>query len=169
LHPNLKYSIMKHNFRLYAIGLTALSMVFFAGCKDKEPESLIGTVEKPSWTVPSDYDMTASMTAIVNVDLSLSFPKQIKDAERAVADDDLLAAFVGDVCVGTASPVSGLFFLYIAGTVSGTENPEVSLRYYSSILKNTFVSVLTFPFRNDENIGTVSNPYSPEFVVLKAK
>jgi hypothetical protein len=87
---------MKHNFRLYAIGLTALSMVFFAGCKDKEPESL-------------------------------------------------------------------------TGTVSGTENPEVSLRYYSSILKNTFVSVQTFPFRNDENIGTVSNPYSPEFVVLKAK
>jgi len=163
---NIALQVLNSN-RWLAIGLTVLCTVMFSGCKDKEPQTLIGTVENPSWTATSDYDMTASMTAIVKVDLSLSFPKQIKDAERAVSEEDVLAAFVGETCVGQTSPVGGLFYLYIAGPLSAGENTVVTLRYYSSVLKNTFVATETIPFRNDERLGTVSQPYIPEWLLAK--
>ena len=73
-----------------------------------------------------------------------------------------LAAFIGDNCVGVASPKEGLFFLYIAGT-EGT----VTLRYYSAHYKNLFEAKDVFAFKNDDHLGTVAEPFTPTFVVVK--
>jgi hypothetical protein len=68
------------------------------------------------------------------------------------------------------SPIDGLFYLYIAalnGQSDSGEAPQVKLRYYSSILKNTFDAQQTVPFKNDAQLGTVSDPYKPEFRLPK--
>ena len=155
------------SYRLFIAGLTVLAL-FFSGCKDKEEvESLISDQPTPTWAVAANYDMTASMSAIVKVDLSLTYPKQITDPEQSIAQNDLLAAFAGDQCVGVTSPVNGLFFLYIVGNAA--DQTELTLQYYSAILKNTFIAKQTLTFKNDAQEGTVNNPIVPEFVVLQKK
>ena len=152
------------NFKV--IALCSLFLVGLMACKGKGdgPESLISDKEKPAWAAPAEFDMSSSMTATVKVDLSLTYPKHVKNASEAVAEDDLLAAFVGNVCVGvTDSVVDGLFFLYI--TPPTGDEGDIKLRYYSSILKNTFISKETFLFQNDEQKGSYSKPYTPEFIV----
>ena len=136
-------------------------LLLAAGCKEKnKPESFVGNVERPTWTAPTDYDYTSSMTAIVKVDLKAQYPD--KAADFVLQDDDLLAAFSGETCLGIASPLEGLFFLYIAGT-EGT----VTLRYYSAHYKNLFEAKDAFPFVNDDHLGTVAEPLVPAFVVVK--
>lgn len=153
-------------------------LLFAAGCKndpEKEPESpqqeeqrapqtLNGNAGKPAWEVTKDYDMTSSMTAVVKADLLASYPDLAKDF--ALEDDDLLAAFSGETCLGVASPQDGLFFLYIGAPVTG--NPSsITLRYYSTHYKNIFVATDEFSFVNDAHLGTVANPVVPKLVVVK--
>ena len=71
------------------------------------------------------------MTAVVKVDLKAQYPEKASDWQ--LNDNDLLAAFNGETCLGVASPKEGLFFLYIAGTEGA-----VTLRYYSAHYKNFF-------------------------------
>lgn len=169
-------SLVKNSNRLLIAVLTVLT-VFFAGCKDKndpeqpqpeqqtqpqQTETLAGNVARPSWSVPSDYDVTSSMTVVVKVaNLNGSI-----DNSPIVNDDDLLAAFFGETCLGVASPQNGLFFLYIAAPVTG--NPSsVTLRYYCAHYKNIFEAKDAFLFSNDTNLGTVAEPFIPAFVVAK--
>ena len=42
----------------------------------------------------------------------------------ARAEEDLLAAFAGETCLGVAEDVNGLYFIYIAGAEG-----DVTLRY----------------------------------------
>ena len=141
-------------------------LLVLAGCKDKpkEPDSIIGTTERPAWTNPEDYDMSSSMTAIVQVDLSATYTaEQLAAANYAQTANDLLAAFSGDQCLGVAEQVDGLFFLYITTPEDGG---NVTLKHYSSVLKNIFTAQ-PVPFRNDTQLGTVGEPYSPEWTVVK--
>ena len=109
--------------------------VFFAGCQKNEPETFFSDKTRPSWTSPQKSDMSSSMTAVVKVDLKAQYPETA--ADFVLDANDLLAAFSGETCLGTASPQDGLFFLYIASPVTG--NPSsVTLRYYSSHYKNIF-------------------------------
>ena len=93
-------------------------LLFAAGCKkDKgnDPvnpqESLNGNVARPAWTAVEVPDMTSSMTAVVKV---ANLNGQMV-SDQIVNEDDLLAAFSGETCLGTVSPQDGLFFLFIAG------------------------------------------------------
>lgn len=146
-----------------------MSVLFFASCeKDKKSDSIISDKSAPAWTVSDNYDLSSSMTAIIKVDLTLTYPTQVKEA--SVDAGDLLAAFNGDKCVGVASPQDGLFYLYIAGlpTEDGNaqaENTPIKLRYYSAVLKNLFVAKETIPFVNDAHMGSVAEPYKPLMLV----
>ena len=146
------------------------ALLLVAGCTSEEPDAISGDVATPTWADPTSYDMTASMTAIVDVNLSYSFPAQVANLKNPLTKDgDLLAAFDGETCLGVAKLVDGLYFLYITAPVSGTESESapVTLKYYSKDLKNIFVGTETITFRNDTQLGSIAEPYIPRFVVEK--
>ena len=151
--------------KLYFICMLAVVAICFAGCKDKNaPESFNGNVARPTWTAPEVSDMSSSMTAVVKVDLKAQYPETA--ADFVLVDNDLLAAFSGETCLGVAQPQDGLFFLYIAAPVTG--NPSsVTLRYYSAHYKNLFEAKDAFRFINDDHLGTTAEPFKPAFVVAK--
>ena len=144
-------------------------LLFAAGCKDQnKPESFLSDKSRPTWTAPADYDYTSSMTAVVKVDLKAQYPE--KAADFVLDDNDLLAAFSDETCLGVASPDDGLFFLYIAcpSSLQGGDGTRlVTLRYYSAHYKNFFEAKDAFPFVNDDHLGTVAEPLVPAFVVVK--
>lgn len=151
------------NFKI--IALCSLFLVALMGCKGRnEPEqtkTIAGNVSKPSWTAPSDYDMTSSMTALVEVDLSLSF-KADQLAGWKLSKDDLLAAFDGNTCLGVAMVKDGQFFLYIT---SPQEGNSVSLKYYSASVKNSFTATESVPYQNNSKLGSPADPYMPKWTV----
>ena len=158
--------------KFYTLALCALTLCTFFGCKGKEnkPESIIGTTEKPTWTAPANNDMTSSMTAVVKVDLAAGYTaEQLSAANYQVSEDDIVAAFSGDECLGIAGPLSlrdgqgEVFFLYICAP---TNDGKVTLRYYSAALKNIFISE-PFAFVNDTQLGSVAEPYTPTFIINK--
>lgn len=148
--------------KLFALCSLFLVLCSLTGCKDKgrDPESLVGNASRPTWTSASDYDFAASMTAVVKVDLTVRYPSSAKDF--VVKDDDLLAAFSGDRCLGVAFPQDGLFYLYVTGA-----DGEVSLRYYSAYYNSIFLAKDAFPFQNDTQLGFVDTPFVPQFVIEK--
>ncbi len=150
--------------RIYTLILCALTLCT-SGCKNgNEPESLISSVEKPDWTAPADYEMTSSMTAVVKVNLSTTYTaEQLSAANYQVSEEDIMAAFCGDECLGLATPQEGIFFLYICKPAEG-EN--VKIRYYSYVLKNIFTSE-PFTYTNDAQLGTIAAPFMPQFAIEK--
>ena len=98
------------------------------------------------------------MTAVLKVDLLAAYPELAKD--YVLQDKDILAAFIGDKCLGVASPTDGLFYMYIVGSEG-----SVTLQYWSAFYSNTFVAKNAFEFQNDARLGTVSKPVKPSFVV----
>ena len=146
--------------QFWAIAACAL-MLIVSGCKSdpqKDPtnpvapdtpvdppaptETLKGDIARPTWMAPSDYDYTSSMTAVLKVDLLAAYPELAKDF--VLQDKDLLAAFIGDKCLGVASPTDGLFYMYIVGSEG-----SVTLQYWSAFYSNTFVAKNAFDFQND--------------------
>ena len=163
---------MKHQFLTLA---TCALLLFAAGCKKDEPtptpETFNSNVSAPTWAAPEDYDMTSSMTAVIKVDLAAQYPDIAKDF--VLNDNDLLAAFSGETCLGVAVPDDGLFFLYIAGLSSDSDSglssvsEAVTLRYYSAHYKNLFEAKDAFPYVSDSNQGNADTPFIPTFVVVK--
>ena len=149
-HKNNK-NMKKH---LYIFLLCTLSLCTLVGCKKDEPETFISDQARPVWTAPEAGDMTSSMTAVVKVDLKAQYPEKASDWQ--LNDNDLLAAFNGETCLGVASPKEGLFFLYIAGTEGA-----VTLRDCSAHYKNFFEAKDAFTFANDAHLGTVAEPFVP--------
>ena len=153
-----------------ALALCAL-LLFAVSCKKDskdEPspapgtQSITGNVSTPSWAVSDDYDMTSSMTVIASVDLSLTYADQVQSTGWTVEEDDLLAAFDGNQCIGMEKPSKGLFYLYVTPPSNGS---EVTLMYYSAKLKNLFTASTTLTYGNDAIIGSVSAPYAPQWKV----
>ena len=137
--------------------LCSLFLVALAGCKGKEqpvnPYVDPGTTENPDWALSGDNDMSASMTAIVKV----SFTKSAGS----------LAAFIGNDCCGIANYNTdlGLYWLYISPAKEAEGN--VQLRFYSPELKRIFVAASSFPFSNDAQLGSITEPYTPEWKVME--
>lgn len=162
---------MKKN--LFILALVTVLSVLFTACKkdpssepqpDPQPaETLNGNQARPAWNATEDYDFTSSMTAVIRVDLAKQYADLAKDF--VLQENDLVSAFIGNTCVGTASPNEGLFYLYIAGPSDQQSTMNVTLRYWSSFYKNIFIAKDAFPFVNDTKKGTVANPYAPVFVV----
>ena len=152
-------------FFIIALGALSISMlILFSGCKDdkqQQPPSFVSNVDKPVWSAPQATNMTSSMTAVVKVDLETQYPKVA--ADFLLDDNDLLGAFAGEQCLGVASLVDGYFFIYI--NEPEEENSFVTLRYYSAHYRNIFEAEDVFPFRNDDHVGTVAEPFIPAFVV----
>ena len=151
------------------ITLFALVGLVFSGCQKENitatdtPGTLgtpNGNVEKPLWSVDTNYDYSSSMTAVVEVALTLSYPQVANNWH--VDSSDMVGAFYGDKCVGVAKPTPYLFFVYITAPEVGNTEP-ITLRYYSSILKNIFYSNVVFPFSNGSQQGTVNQPLRPLF------
>lgn len=151
--------------------LVSVFVVVFASCGKDEPQTpsrpsvLNGNIESPGWVVDSIYDYSASMTAVVVVDLLQSFPEA--DGYWSLDNADMLAAFCGDECLGVARPDEGIFFLFIhapANYATGdNDDLFVTLHYYSAKLKNIYVSDISFPFLNGDRIGSVLSPHCPSF------
>ena len=152
---------METKKHLYIFVLCTLSLCTLVGCKDKNtPETFASDQPRPTWATLENYDYNSSMTAVVKVDLKAQYPDQA--ADFVIKDEDILAAFSGETCLGIASPQDGLFYLYVAGTEGA-----VTLRYYSAHYKNLFEAANAFPFQNDAHLGTPDNPLIPTFVVAK--
>lgn len=154
--------------RKFLIIMSCAMLLGVAGCNDKknEPASIIGNTEKPVWVSPSNYDMAASMTAVVKIDLTSTYSaEQLSAAAYKQSADDVMAAFAEDSCLGVGiyKEDYGMYWLYITAPESGK---AVTLKYYSAALKNIFVSG-SFPFSNDTQLGLVSQPYIPTWTVSK--
>ena len=176
---------MMSQVKNYSIIFLCTLLLFAAGCKKEDQnapeqqqpqeqtqptdpvtppvETIAGNVAQPNWQLPADYDMTSSLTAIVKVDLALSF-KAEQLAGWKLAEGDKLAAFDGDQCLGLASPKDGLFMLYVTAPQEGH---PVSLKYYSAAVKNLFAATETIVYKNDEVLGSIAQPYTPNWVIVK--
>lgn len=139
-------------------------MLALTGCKNNEnngtePETLNGNVDKPTWVSDSSNDdFSSSMTAVIKIDLAAQYPALAKDFQTD--KNDLLGAFsASGECLGVASELDGLFYLYITGTEG-----SVTLRYYSGYYKNIFVAKDAFVYKNNDNLGTVAKPFVPLFL-----
>ena len=143
--------------------MLAVVALCFAGCKKdtNAPESFNGNVARPTWTNPTQYDYSSSMTAVVKVDLKAQYPDVA--ADFVLQSEDLLAAFSGETCVGVGSQLeNGLFNLMIVDAEGA-----ITLRYYSAFYKNLFEAKDAFAFKNDGRVGSIDSPFIPAFVVAK--
>ena len=148
--------------RVFSIIVCTLLLIV-SGCGKpvkEEPKSIIGSTEQPSWTAPMDYDMTSSMTAIVKIDLSGVYTsEQLSAAKYELTDGDLVAAFAGNECLGVAELQDGLYYLYICAP---TSEQDVTIHYYSKVLKTIFRSA-PFAFADGGHLGSIASPYTPTF------
>ena len=83
-------------------------------------------------------------------------------------DNDMsLAAFIGKDCCGIANYNAelGLYWLYISPATQADGN--VQLRFYSPELKRIFVAASTVPFSNDAQLGSITEPYTPDWKVME--
>ena len=147
---------MKANRLFVALSVCMLCAVCsLTGCQNQEqpvnPYITPGTTENPNWVITVENDMSASMTSIAKV----SFTEK----------QGTLAAFMGNDCCGVAEYIDGLYWLYI--TPATEAGGEVQLKFYSPDLKRIFVAKETFTFRNDAQLGSVSEPYTPEWKVAE--
>ena len=152
-HGSLKAPVV---LKLLLLSILLLSV---AGCKKdvNEPQTIHGNQPRPSWVVTDESNLLSSMTAIIKV---TTLNGQAID-DTMVGADDLLAAFIGENCVGIAEYKDGLFYLYLSA-----EEGTVTLRYYSAYYTNLFEVKDAFVYRNNASIGTVSEPYCPQWVVM---
>lgn len=167
---------MKHS-SFYTLSIFCLSLWAMSCGSDDEPqltqpaatiqqENIVGNAAQPHWSLPEDIDMTSSMTAVVSVDLLLTYPQQVADFcsqtgnDRIADEADRLAAFSGETCVGVAQYTDGLFFLYV--TRPPVSQP-LTLHYYSAKLHNIFVAENVCTFEPDATKGAVSEPLTPAF------
>ena len=144
------------NCKLLLLSILLLSV---AGCKKgvNEPQTIHGHQPRPSWVVTDESNLQSSVTATIKV---TTLNGQAID-DTMVGADDLLAAFIGEECVGIAEYKDGLFYLYLSA-----EEGTVTLRYYSAYYTNLFEVKDAFVYRNNASIGTVSEPYCPQWVVM---
>lgn len=165
--------------RIQGLTLLVFSLcvvVLFSACQkdtyvtpiiDDSPTLPYGDLPTPDWSVNPDHDYSVSMTAVVGVDLTLTYP--LDPEQWQVAPGDRLGAFVGNPmtgeaeCLGVATPsenADNLFFLFIVPP-QGTE--DITLWYYSEKLKNIFCADIAFPFMDGERQGSIDNPTIPQW------
>lgn len=77
---------------------------------------------------------------MLQVHLTKNYAEAAKKAGWQIADEDILAAFIGNTCLGAENPKDGLFYLFIAAT-----------------------NVLTY--QQDDHVCTPSEPFEPQYVV----
>ena len=165
---NMMLQVKKYaNIACFLGVLVALCVACQNGQNDPDAPAeygpIAGNLPKPEWTAVADYDMTASMTAVVKVEKLNNQEMYDKIANDREA---LLAAFAGEECLGIAQPDSatGFFFLYICAP---TQAETIQLHYYSAVYKNIFIDQDDFSFVNDAQKGALKAPYVPSLWAVK--
>jgi len=101
--------------------------------------------------VPSSYEFQQTLTTIV-------LDHQNTEKNHS---DDILAAFSGDICLGTASPIDTSygkrFFLQIWSNAPGE---TIDFRYYDSLTQQVYTQLI-YPvtFQSDARLGSVVEPH----------
>lgn len=136
-------------------GLLSLSLLAggLTGCEQSDPFVNPGETPNPNWELTVENVMLSSMTAIVKVSVTQK--------------EGVLAAFIGDDCCGVTTSenyIDGRYNLYISPSEQGE---DVQLKFYDPDMKRIFMAKKTFKYINDERLGSVSDPYTPEWTVAK--
>lgn len=133
-----------------AFAFALVMLAALSGCKPKE---IAPTFENPNWTLLDKADYSVSMTATIQLPAGLN---------PFFSESDQMVALVGDEVRGVANVADSLFFIQILG--SETEVAEVRFQYWSAKSKYKYTSEKTFPFVQDQIIGT---PDEPEVLMFK--
>ena len=88
-----------------------------------------------------------------------------QDPETFVSDKTRPVWTAPEQCLGVAQLQEGYFFIYINSPAESSS--QVTLRYYSAFYKNLFEAKDAFPFKNDDILGTIADPYIPALVVVE--
>ena len=112
---------------------------------------------KPNWKVdPADFEHSMSIIGQLRVDNVLS-----ED------ENDIVGAFIGEQCVGIASPVYNArydAYYVMLDVYSNTLNAEVDFKVYDASTGNTYVRVeilapdAIVKFENNRILGNMTNP-----------
>lgn len=159
--------IQVKKYRLFSLMMAAMLSVLVSSCdRASDPASIIGNEPQPTWTVPEQYDLSSSMTVIAKIDMTgLYTAEQLQAVNYRVSDGDVLAAFCGNTCLGIGEWKADYeaFWLYIVAPENGD---EVTLRYYSSVLRHLYAAE-PIPYRINTRMGEPSEPYAPVWALTK--
>ena len=124
-----------------------------ADCVDFGNGSEVGSIAEP-YIVPLEIEGKHPLKMTATFCMSDEFA-------RGVAEDDLVAAFVGDECRGVATSLvtadgTRVYCMEINGAVSGDE--RVKIKYYSARKSYLYETEGTFRFAADTAYGTEEAP-----------
>lgn len=141
-----------------------LSMPFLAlciTCCKPKPEP-VPQHERPQWVLSHTSDVESGMTITGRLPEHL-----IQYADTT----DLVAAFHGDECCGTASIQWVLgqpyYFLAVLHPTGESENVQITLRYYNANRQYIYVEKDAFLFVEDKIIGTIDAPFVADFTTYE--
>jgi hypothetical protein len=142
--------------RKYSIMILWVSFICLLTNACKEEEETFPTFPAPAWSAnPGEYQV--NMTAVVKLPSNL-----IQYAQ----EDDQLAAFAGEKCVGTGKQTAeGVYYVTIFGT-SETE-PQISFQYYSAQNRYLYNSGALFAFETNKVFGVADAPEEIPFSIVK--
>lgn len=107
----------------------------------------------PTWVPVSDESLTSSMT--ITAGLSDNF------TAITVTEDDMLAAFSGQTCLGVATPMftysKPRFYLYVLPPTDSKK--MVTLAYYNAKSNKLYYWVDAIHFENNKTVGSVLHAY----------
>lgn len=113
--------------------------------------------EAPEWVEPDKSVLPTSMTAVLRLTPFL---------ERYAAEQDLMAAYIGDECRGVATKqvVDGNTLYFIQVKAADDETGNVEFRYYSAQTNTLYTSVPDeLPYEINKMYGTADAPAYPDF------
>ena len=116
-----------------------------------------GTDVIPEWTEPDKSVLPTSMTAVIRLTPFL---------ERYAAENDMMAAFIGDECRGVATKVAvgGATLYFVQVKAADAEAGNVEFRYYSALTNTMYSSVAEdLPYEINKIYGTADSPAYPDF------
>jgi len=135
-----------------AFAFTLVILAVLAGCKPKE---IATKYENPNWAVEDKPEYSVSMTATIQLPAGLN---------PFISESDQMVALVGDEVRGVANVADSLFFIQILG--AETEMGDVKFMYWSAKSQYKYLSDETFPFVQDQIIGTPDDPMVLTFKVV---
>ena len=108
------------------------------------------TDDEPNWSVsPFDFEMSMTVTAVVSS----------KGAD-AGSGSHILAAFSGDECRGTATPISVLGgYIYFLTLYSNENGEDISFRFYDNNLQQDLSIGESLSFSSNASYGTPQSPF----------
>lgn len=128
-----------------------LILIGFSSCGKHDDNPGLPRVPAPNWELDTTGKYPLTMTAVVKMPVGIA---------ADISETDMIGAFCGDECRGLGSLIetgtTSVFFVLIHGT--GTEQPRISFRYYSSHNSYLYSTNAFLYFKIDGNYGTINGP-----------